>query len=183
MMQVIKGICMTLHHNQTLEKSGGFTLIEVVIYLALFAMLFGGAVLAAYNVIEGSGRNQTRAQLQEEGQFLLAKISWVLSGAQAVNSPTANAQSSILSLVKYGGSSFTVSASGSNVQLQNSTGTYILNSSSVALLPGSLKFAHDIDIGNGTNPERVKTDFTLTTRTPGGAVISQDFSTLSYLRK
>lgn len=182
-MRAIKVTSMTLHHKQLAQQDCGFTLIEVVIYLALFAMLFGGAVLAAYNVIEGSGRNQTRAQLQEEGQFLLAKISWVVSGAQVVNSPAANAQSSILSIVKYGGTSFTVSASGANLQVQNSTGTYVLNASSIGLVPGSLKFTHDVDTGNGTNPERVRTDFTLTTITPNGATMSQDFSTVSYLRK
>ena len=56
-------------------KSGaGFTLIEVLVYLALFGLIMSGAVVSAYQMFEASGRNQTRAMIQEEGDFIVAKI-------------------------------------------------------------------------------------------------------------
>ena len=67
-------------------RSSGFTLIETMLYLALFSMLAGGAVAAGYNLIEAANRNQTRAVLIEEGNFLLGKIGWSLQQAGTVAS-------------------------------------------------------------------------------------------------
>jgi prepilin-type N-terminal cleavage/methylation domain-containing protein len=176
---------ISTRHNKILydAPNDGFTLIEVVMYLALFAILFGGAVLAAYNVIEGSGKNQTRAQLQEEGDFLAGKLAWVLSGAQTVTTPITGSQASILSLTKYGGTTWTVNANGANMELQTASGTFPLNSSAIQLAPGTLRFTHTASSGGGTNPESVTTAFTLTAKSPGGADMRQDFTTTTYLRK
>ena len=72
---------------ETLKGQKGFTLIETLIYLALFAIFFGGAAAAAYAVIETSGRNLTKSMVQEEGNFMLAKINWALSGVQTIDAP------------------------------------------------------------------------------------------------
>lgn len=176
---------VTTRHNKISRGtlSDGFTLIEVVMYLALFAILFGGAVLAAYNVIEGSGKNQTRAQLQEEGDFLSGKLAWIVSGVQSVTFPAVGAQGSILTLTKYGGTTWTVDANGANMELQTASGTFPLNSSAIQLAPGTLRFTHTASSGNGTNPESITTAFTLITKSPGGADMRQDFSAVTYLRK
>src|SRR5262245_42467784 len=81
-------------------KQPGFTLIEVLVYLALFTILVGGAVLAAYNVIESNGRNQTLAVLQQESNFLTGKINWALTGISDVGSPANNSTSGKLSVTK-----------------------------------------------------------------------------------
>ena len=52
----------------------GFTLIEVLIYLALFGLVFSGLFVSAFAVIENIGRNDAQIMVQEEGDFLLAKI-------------------------------------------------------------------------------------------------------------
>ncbi len=62
----------------------GITLIETLIYIALFALLIGGGVSSAYTLIESSDKIGVRAMMEEEGNFLLAKIAWVLEeGMQA----------------------------------------------------------------------------------------------------
>ena len=60
-------------------------MIETIIYVALFAILMSGAVVAAYNLLEGSGRNENAIGIQEEGTFLNRKINWALAGASAVS--------------------------------------------------------------------------------------------------
>jgi type II secretory pathway pseudopilin PulG len=170
----------------TRKSAGGFTLIEVIVYLALFAIMFGGAMTVAYNVIESSGRNQTRALLQEEGDFLIAKINWTLSGAQTVVLPNPGSPSSVLTVNKFDGTSVTVNLNGQTVQLVNSIDTYQLNNSSalVQVVPSpSLVFTHTSSSGDGVNPEKVDAKFTLTANTPTGAVMTQDFFTTVYLRK
>ncbi len=54
----------------------GVTLIETLIYIALFALLIGGGVSSAYSLIESSDRIGVHAMVEEEGNFLLAKINW-----------------------------------------------------------------------------------------------------------
>jgi len=57
-----------------MKKHQGFTLIEVLIYLALFGILFSGLFVCAFTIIENIGRNDTQIMVLEEGDFLLAKI-------------------------------------------------------------------------------------------------------------
>lgn len=168
-----------------LNPKSGFTLIEVVVYLALFAIMFGGAVAVAYNVIESSGRNQTKAIVQEEGDFLVAKINWALSGVSptGIISPSTTTPSSTLQVTKYDGTSVVISLNGSNMQIQAPTTPYILNTSSYQLKVTNLVFTHTAGSGDGVNPEKADAKFTLTSLTPNGAQISEDFATTAYLRK
>jgi type II secretory pathway component PulJ len=50
----------------------GFTLIETVIYLALFALVIGGALATTTLLFEGAGRDTTKADVQQEGEFALS---------------------------------------------------------------------------------------------------------------
>lgn len=63
----------------------GFTLMETLIYIALFSILMSGAMIAAYNLLEGGGRNKLAIGTQEEGTFIDRKINWALTGASTVS--------------------------------------------------------------------------------------------------
>ena len=58
----------------------GFTLIEVIIYIALFSILMGTAFITAYQLIDGSGKLSIKNTIQEEGNFVMRKIDWALTG-------------------------------------------------------------------------------------------------------
>ena len=171
-------------------KNNAFTLIETLVYLALFAILMGGAVAVAYTVFESAGRNQTRETLQQEGDFLIGKIEWVLSGLQRdqITSPSLDSpQSSILQVTKYG-SSFTINvlencseSATTNIFLQRDSNCLQLNNSNVQI--SKLVFNREVTSGGGINPESVSASFTLTARTENGMLIEQKFSTTKYLRK
>ena len=70
-------------------KNRGFTLIETMIYIALFALLMSGAIIGAYNLYEGSNKNVAATGIQEEGVFLNRKINWAISLAKTI-SPNPN---------------------------------------------------------------------------------------------
>ena len=172
--------------NKNLKK--GFTLIEAIVYLALFSLLMGGAVITSYDLFESSGRGGAHATLQEEGNFLLAKISWALSGAQAVTTPAApasacSAPSSTLTVSKWDSSvgSVSIQQSGTNATLGRLlTGvTLLLNSPGVQI--SNLSFIHCW--GGGSNPDSIETSFTLSTRNTNGMPLSQDFSSTEYVRR
>jgi len=160
----------------------GFTLIEVLVYLVLFAILMTGSVAAAYSLFESSDRNQTKVTVQEEGDFLLAKISWALSGVQAVNSPPIGGSGSMLSVNKWD------SATGAVVVYLNGSDLYFsqggnpalpLNNSGTAVK--NLVFTHNF--GGGVNPESVRASFEIDATTPNGMTVTQEFSTTKFIRK
>lgn len=176
-----------------LKTAAGFTLIETIIYLALFAMFMGGAIAAAYNIFEASDRNQAKAMAQEEGNFLVAKIEWALSGAQIINSPPAPLADSTLWVTRVDGfdgagapilTPVVISLSGTDMRLviNPAINTPItLNNSAVTIT--NLSFSHTYPSGDGINPESLSASFTVSTKTAGGLAISQDFFTAKYLRK
>lgn len=70
--------------SSNITNKTGFTLIETIVYIGLFAILISGVVATAYSLIEGGNRNKAAISIQEEGTFLNRKINWALSGASDV---------------------------------------------------------------------------------------------------
>ena len=66
------------------RQQTGFTLIEMVIYVALFSLMMTGVLLATYQLLEGGGMTEASVTTQEEGNFVLRKLSWVLTGTSSV---------------------------------------------------------------------------------------------------
>ena len=58
----------------------GFTLIEVIIYIALFTILMGTAFVTAFELIDGSNKLNQKNTTEEEGNFVMRKINWALTG-------------------------------------------------------------------------------------------------------
>ena len=83
-----------------MKKPNGFTLIEVLIYSAIVAGFITFAVLAAYQIIDFSGRLENQRELSENERFLAQKLSWVLSGVDTINAPVAGASGATLSVNK-----------------------------------------------------------------------------------
>lgn len=174
----------------------GFTLIEVIIYLGLFGLVMGGMVMSAYNMFELAGRTQTKTSLTAEGNFLLAKINWALIGLDPINGivrPVLGGNASTLEIRKTDtaitnpvcitltSGKMQIKKDGSNCSL--TSGYFDLNNSSFTVTPTSTATTIFMHGGSGSGPEYVIAEFTLTTKTPNGASVSQDFSTTKYLRK
>ncbi len=159
------------------KNISGFTLMEVLIYLALFAVILGGAFGAAGVIIQSSGRSQSQSFLQEEGDFILAKFNWAMSGAFSVT-----ATSSRLSIGKYDSASnpLVFDLTGASLSLaEGAAPPEVLNSSSVIV--SSLYFL-DIPASAG-RPGGVDFGFTLKSAAAGGLTLSRDFTATDYLWK
>ncbi len=57
----------------------GFTIIELIIYIALFSILMTGAFTSAFHLLDGAGRLNEKTVTTVEGNFVLKKLSWLLS--------------------------------------------------------------------------------------------------------
>lgn len=153
----------------------GFTLIETSIYIALFGLLMTGAVVAAYNLLEGSSRAQTRTMLQEEGAFVHGKIEWALRGADTVSTPASNAVAASLTVSTYDGTTITIDRAGTDMRLDEGSAPQVLNTSAVGVT--KLLFAHTLASGNGTHPETVQFSFEVQALTRNGMLLSERFPT------
>ena len=156
-------------------RKRGFTLIETLVYIALFTLMIGGLVVSVYFFFENSDRNQTKAMMQEEENFLIGKINWALSGAKTVSAPAAGSSGSTLTSANYDGTTRTIALSGATITLNGTT----LNNSNVTI--SKLVFIH-VSAG-GTNPESVEAGFTITAKTPTGSTVVESASTTRYIRK
>jgi type II secretory pathway pseudopilin PulG len=164
------------------QNNVGITLIETVVYIALFAIIIGGAITAAYSMIESQGRNQTQGMVEEEGNFILEKIDWALTGATAV-SVSASSQFLInrdgisdadnpLIFYNVGGNMYMERGVATSTQLNNSNVT-ITNT----------VFTNATSSYDGIVPESAGVTFTANVHTPNGLLYSETFSTVKYLRK
>ncbi len=122
----------------------GFTLIEAIIYIALLSLLLGGAVLCAYQILQGSTSLTGNTIIQDEGGFVLRKLEWALSGAS-----TASASGSTLTVTRFDGTTVNFRLSGGAVEMLENAGAFArITTTNVQVT--SLVFAT-----TGTNPLKV----------------------------
>src|SRR3989344_2390717 len=67
-----------------IKNNAGFTLIETIIYIFLFAIIIGGGMVSTYNIIESVNASHNHVILQEEANFLFRKIDYTLTGAEEI---------------------------------------------------------------------------------------------------
>lgn len=158
----------------------GFTLIETLVYLALFAIIIGGSLTAVYAMIESQDHNTAAAQVQEEGAYLMGKVDHALSRARAVVAPSENGGALTVALAD--GTTETIALDGRNVTLRRGTVSPVrLNNDNVSIT--ALVFTHVHTDGVGAHPESVEAQMTIVATTSSGRVLSREFSTVRYLRK
>lgn len=151
----------------------GFTLIEVLIYSALIAMIISGSLIAVYQIIEGSNSIQNKIITEQEANFLISKIRWAFTGATAINFPANGASSSTLSINKanYSENPIVFDLSSNNLRIKKGAGNpEILNNQNVAI--NNLIFEHLA--ANGSGPEGLKINITVNNKL---------FTTIIYSRK
>src|SRR4051812_3687096 len=107
----------------------GFTLIETLVYLALFTLIIGGFGSASYMLFETNDRNQTKAMLQEEKDFLIGKIEWELSGAKTVTAPASGIPGPRLMFFKSDGSFVVITSSSTDLTMDDA----VLNNANTAV--------------------------------------------------
>ena len=102
----------------------GFTLIETLIYIALFSIIMTGGFIAAFQILQGQSTLSNRATIQAEGNFVSAKINWAMTGITTINTPAIGATSSTLTVTKIAGNQVTIkyNAASSSIEMQESAG-------------------------------------------------------------
>lgn len=84
---------ITTKHNQT-----GFTLIELLLYIAIISTLLVAVSLFLSLALSARVKNQSIAEVNQQGTMLLEKITTTLRGASAITSPAAGATGTTLNV-------------------------------------------------------------------------------------
>jgi type II secretory pathway pseudopilin PulG len=110
-----------------------FTLIETVIYIALFSFIMSGVLLSVYTLLQGGDQFSKRNITANEGSFVNAKIDWALSDLDTISLP-ASGYGSTLSIQRNDGTQVDVRLVSGVVQMSINGGTYTpLTSSNISV--------------------------------------------------
>lgn len=151
----------------------GFSYLELLIYLALFALLLVGALSGAAALSSSAQRVQAHARMEEDGTFVLQRIRWDIAHARRIT-----AESDILTIEGDGISSRYFEADG-RLKSEHDGYAYALTDSSISasefsiVLPGTPESA--------TDPRYVSVSFRLTAPVSGDPGIKDPFAETFYL--
>jgi hypothetical protein len=114
-----------------LKIDAGFTLIEVLMYIALFVLLVGTLLGVAFQTIASIDQINKKIVVQQEADFILRKIDWALSNGISVSVGPKPSDMVItrLSIPNV----LTFSQNGNFISLNDGFGTQDLNSANVAV--------------------------------------------------
>ncbi|MDR3643431.1 MAG: hypothetical protein P4L74_07475 [Candidatus Doudnabacteria bacterium] len=82
-------------------RTAGFTLIEVLLYIAFFAFLMGSLLGVTFQTMASAAQINKKISLEQESNFILNKLEWALADAQNVLQPGVNSGSAELGLNRY----------------------------------------------------------------------------------
>ena len=102
-------------------SQAGFTLIETLIYIALFSMCMSGVMGATFELIGSAQKSSGATITQEEGNFVLQKIHWALNGVTTNTLPNF--------AVPYSQSLDVVSNAGTHVVIRRNPGARVIEMS------------------------------------------------------
>ncbi len=67
----------------------GFTLIETLVYIALFGIILTGVIVTSYPLITGADKLSLRTTTDGESAFVSRKVAWALSSLVEICTPSA----------------------------------------------------------------------------------------------
>lgn len=88
----------SLSTNHNLPATKGFTLIELLLYISLASIILIITSLFLSTLLESRIKNQSIAEVEQQGAQVMHLITQTLRNAEAVNSPLPGANSSTLSI-------------------------------------------------------------------------------------
>ncbi|MBI4034752.1 type II secretion system protein [Candidatus Saccharibacteria bacterium] len=90
--------------NRKPKTEKGFTLLEILLYLAIFAVTIGSIVGLSQAAISQRIKNQVIAEVNYQGEAVLASLSQAIRSAASVTSPALGESSASLTLATAAGS-------------------------------------------------------------------------------
>jgi len=85
-------------NNYRLSTKRGFTLIELLLYISISGVIFLTGSILLFLILQSRVKNQTVAEVEQQGIQVLQLISQAIRNAENINSPLAGSSSSSISI-------------------------------------------------------------------------------------
>jgi len=141
----------------------GVTLIEILLYMGILSIFLVVLTDIFVSILSVRSESEASSTIEQDGKYLLSRLSYDISRADSVSSPTAIGQTNNLLTLVIGPENYTYSTSGDNFTLSNDQGINFLNGSETII--SDIQFTR---IGNASvvgTKDNIKLQFTLTGRT------------------
>ncbi len=141
-------------------KKSGFTLVEMLLYMAILSVILFALSSFAFMSFQSRIKNQTIAEVEQQGNQIMDIILQTVRNSAAINSPAVQASGTSLSVNTYfGATTPTVFAlSGSNIQMTEGAGSAV-NLTGGRVAASVVSFSNLSESGA---PGMVRAQFTLT---------------------
>lgn len=93
--------------NHLRVSKGGFTLLETIIYVALFTLLFTGVLASSYSFFTGAEYISAMVVQENESAFVVQKMTSLLTSANAISQPSSGNTGSVVTFTTYEGAQYT----------------------------------------------------------------------------
>ncbi len=144
-----------------LKNPKGFTLVEMLLYMAIFSILMGVLIQIFFSAIDTQLTSKATSSVDQDGAYILSRLNYDISRAQAVTSPSSYGVGASSLSLQIGGASYTYSLdSNENLVLNNTYGINQLNSVDTVL--SNLSFTR---IGNPGGKDTIQLNFQLKSTT------------------
>jgi len=114
---------LVVAYKKMKKLKGGFSLIELIMYIALVAIFVSGAIRFAWDVIYSREKAQHLQLVEQAARQIITRINYEISVADSVTFPLASQLT-----LNQGGTTKTIQKSGNNIELVSGANTYVLNS-------------------------------------------------------
>lgn len=169
--------------TKIIKNKKGFSLLETIIYIAIFSMIITTIVSFGTNMTTSRLNNQNILEVNDQGRNVMKTITQTLRNGSQINSPTTSNTSSSLSLVtSLPATSPTVfSESGGVLYVTEGTGSQIALTNNKVIV-SNLLFSN---FSRPNTPNIIKISFTITNANPSGmsGTYSFTFNGSAQLRK
>jgi hypothetical protein len=167
---------LRMRKNDNLLK--GFTLAETLVYIGLLSIFFVIMTEIFGAVLDVRGESTTSSSVEQDGRYILTRLTYDIQRASSVSVPAANGTTSSSLTLVIGGINYAYSVSNGVFQLVNDTGTNSLNTSATTVSNFSVQ-----RIGNTTGKPTLQLSFTvLSVDLRNGTREQKTFQTTASLR-
>src|SRR5690242_969296 len=105
----------------------GFTLVEFLVFMGLYSIIIVIMMQIFVSMIDVQLANKSSSSIDQEGDYLLARLAADMDVAQTINVPSdLGTPSTTLRITLNDGSIYTYSISGTTFQFNDTLGTYNL---------------------------------------------------------
>lgn len=148
-----------MHIYKSTKHQKGVTIIELLVYIGLLSIFLIVLLDVFTSVLSSKLESQSTAAVSQDSRYILSKLNYDITNADSVTSPASFGSPSNSLVIVEGGSSYTYSLNGSDLELTTPAGTAKLNGNDTSVT--GLSFTKLGNPSVNDNKPTIKISFTV----------------------